>query len=99
MMGFFSAAVKQSREKQELQLPSARVYPPSFALCSARLCRSSRRAKVADGASDEREPSDKVYGTVDAPARFKPDVWKRLGFPVKKSKKVATRQKQYADTV
>lgn len=54
---------------------------------------------MADGASDEREASDKVYGTVDAPARFKPDAWKRLGFPVKKSEKVATRQKQYADTV
>lgn len=48
---------------------------------------------MADGASDEQEPSDKVYGTVDAPARFKPDVRKRLGFSVKTSEKVATRQK------
>lgn len=34
---------------------------------------------MADGASGEGEPSDKVYEAVDAPASFKSDVRKCFG--------------------
>lgn len=47
-------------------------------LCSARLNRSSREAKVLDGASDEGELSDKVCEIEDAPASFKSNMWKRV---------------------
>lgn len=35
-----------------------------------------------DVVSEEKEPSDKVCDTADAPAGFKPDVWKHFGSPV-----------------
>lgn len=57
---------------------------------------------MADGASDEGELSDKVYGTVDAPVRFKPDARKRSGFPLSgdEEKRKGDRQtKKFADTV
>lgn len=60
------------------------------ALHSAHLNRSSSRAKVADAASGEGEP----LGIAHAPASFKCDVWKHLGFCLgdEKGSKVTDRQ-------
>lgn len=55
-----------------LQLSSARAC--SCPLHSTLFTRSSSRAKVADVASGEEEPSNKACEIVDAAATFKSDV-------------------------
>lgn len=42
---------------------------------------------MADAASDEAEPSDKVCKTWDAPASFETDGWKHFGFPASRNEK------------
>lgn len=49
-------------------------------LRSARLSRSSSRAKVADAARGKREPRDKVCEMADAPVSFKFDMRKHFSF-------------------
>lgn len=63
-VGFDQIAVKQSRGKLELYLPSANACTSD---CS---CRSSGRTKVVDAAGDKEELSDKVCKIADAPVSF-----------------------------
>lgn len=63
--------------------------------------RSHSRTKMMDAASGWGEPNDNVCEYADAPASFKPEVWKHFGFPASGNQKVekVTDRKQYVDTV
>lgn len=91
-MLLFPAVVKQSRGKRELQPPS------SFALCSLTGGKAADASLTQTRASDTREPTDK---TGNAPAGFKPDVWKRFGFSLsgnEKGKTISGRRRAITNT-
>lgn len=51
-----------------------------YSFCSARLCRSRSRLKVADAASGHLEPSDKICEIAEAPAKFESAMLKHFAF-------------------
>lgn len=70
--------VQQSRVEESRDFSYHRpmtVHHPLHSTCLY----SRKRDKVADAASLEGETSDKVCEAAEAPAGFKPDVWKQFG--------------------